>query len=213
MTMRSKLHRFARARRPSAHEQRGAVLIISLIILVVMLISAAALIRSFDVSLTTAGNLAFKRDLAQYSERAAESILTEFRTGGSLAGIAARGANAPAMNYSATVLPSNAQGIPLILLANDEAFTAAGWTHADLVDTDKRIELRFVVDRLCTVNGASEEPENCTYSGEGLPSGGSLSEQKRPPPPGMVVYRLTIRATGPRDTQSFFQSTFSCCGV
>ncbi|ABM96360.1 pilus assembly PilX family protein [Methylibium petroleiphilum] len=207
-----KLRRSSTFATPAMCRQRGAVLIISLIVLVVMLISAAALMRSFDITLTTAGNLAFKRDVAQQSERAAEVILTQFRTGGALVGIAARGANAPAWNYSATVLPSNAQGIPLVLV-DDAAFAATGWTHGDITVPAQQIRLRFAVDRLCTINGSTEEPENCVYSGEGLPEGGSLSEEKRPPPPGMVVYRLTIRATGPRDTQSFFQSTFSCCGV
>lgn len=212
MTMSCQHFLSARHGRPHGSGQRGAVLIISLIVLVVMLISAAALMRSFDVSLLTAGNLAFKRDLAQQSERAAETILAEFRTGGDLVGVAARGADAPAWNYSATVLPSNPQGIPLVLL-DDDAFTSAGWAHGDIAPAGQQIRLRFVVDRLCTINGTTEEPDSCTYSGEGLPTGGSLTEQTRPPPPGMVVYRLTIRATGPRDTQSFFQSTFSCCGT
>jgi Tfp pilus assembly protein PilX len=200
--------------------QRGAVLIISLIVLVVMLISAAALMRSFDISLTTAGNLAFKRDLAQQSEQAAETILARFRAGGALIGAAAREANAPTLNYSATVLPSNPQGIPNTLLANDATFAGA-WTGAD-INAGQGITLRYVVDRMCATAGTgSETPDNCSVADASLQPGGSASEWQRAERASVggargavaqpVVYRLTIRATGPRNTQSFFQSTFSCC--
>eukprot|EP01136_Pigoraptor_vietnamica_P034882 Opistho-1_new@99367 len=215
-------HRHTLAVLRSAHDrgQRGAVLIISLIVLVVMLISAAALMRSFDISLTTAGNLAFKRDLAQQSEQAAETILARFRAGGALIGAAAREANSPALNYSATVLPSNPQGIPNTLLANDATFTGA-WTGAD-INAGQGITLRYVVDRMCATAGTgSETPDNCSVADASLQPGGSASEWQRAERASVggargavaqpVVYRLTIRATGPRNTQSFFQSTFSCC--
>ncbi|WP_439570572.1 hypothetical protein [Methylibium sp.] len=189
--------------------------------LVVMLISAAALMRSFDISLTTAGNLAFKRDLAQQSEQAAETILARFRAGGALTGAAAREANAPTLNYSATVLPSNPQGIPNTLLANDATFAGA-WTDAD-INAGQGITLRYVVDRMCATAGTgSETPDNCAVADASLQPGGSASEWQRAERASVggargavaqpVVYRLTIRATGPRNTQSFFQSTFSCCG-
>lgn len=202
--------------------QRGAVLIISLIVLVVMLISAAALMRSFDISLTTAGNLAFKRDLAQQSEQAAETILARFRAGGALIGVAAREANSPTLNYSATVLPSNPQGIPNTLLASDATF-AGTWTGAD-IDAGQGITLRYIVDRMCATAGTgSETPDNCSVADASLQPGGSSSDWQRAERASVggargavaqpVVYRLTIRADGPRNTQSFFQTTFSCCGT
>lgn len=200
--------------------QRGAVLIISLIVLVVMLISAAALMRSFDISLTTAGNLAFKRDLAQQSEQAAETILARFRAGGALVGDTARGLNDLALNYSATVLPSNPQGIPNVLLAADTALPAP-WTGAS-IDAGDGITLLYVVDRLCVTSGAgTETPDNCSVADASLQPGGSSSDWQRAERASVggargavaqpVIYRLTIRADGPRNTQSFFQTTFSCC--
>ncbi|MDP1791084.1 MAG: hypothetical protein Q8L12_10955 [Methylibium sp.] len=199
--------------------QRGAVLIISLIVLVVKLISAAALMRSFDISLTTAGNLAFKRDLAQQSEQAAETILAQFRVGGALIGAAAREVNAPALNYSATVLPSNPQGIPNVLLAGGGL--PAPWTGGS-IDAGEGITLFYIVDRLCVTSGAgTETPDNCSVADASLQPGGSASEWQRAERASVggargavaqpVVYRITIRADGPRNTQSFFQSTFSCC--
>ncbi|MGV8825097.1 pilus assembly PilX family protein [Methylibium petroleiphilum] len=215
-------HRHTHTVLRSAHYrgQRGAVLIISLIVLVVMLISAAALMRSFDISLTTAGNLAFKRDLAQQSEQAAETILARFRAGGALIGSTARELDDFALNYSATVLPSNPQGIPNVLLAAVDALPSP-WTGGS-IDAGDRIRLLYVVDRLCATSGpGTETPDNCSVADASLQPGGSSSDWQRAERASVggargavaqpVVYRLTIRADGPRNTQSFFQTTFSCC--
>lgn len=207
---------------PSA--QRGTVLIISLIILVVMLISAAALVRSFDISLTTAGNLAFKRDLAQQSEQATQTILTHFRPAGLLAGTTAREASNASLNYSAVVLPSNPQGIPTALLTSD--LPSSTGTAPD-IDAGNGVTLRYVVDRLCSATG---EPSltACMLADSTIPRGGDARRLQRGgaehssgavteggPPGGTstpsVIYRISVRATGPRGTQSFFQTTFSCC--
>jgi hypothetical protein len=214
---------------PARAAQRGTVLLFSLIILVVMLISSVALVRSFDTTLNTAGNLAFKRDLAQQSEEATQTILTQFRAGGLLVTATARANNMIAQNYSATVLPSNAQGIPLALLG-DAAFAAVGTASTDIKDDDRKIALRYVVDRLCTSTGedAALGSDDCTVAEEVVLAGGSQSNWQRAETgsgvaaggsgAGLagavalpVVYRLSIRATGPRNTQSFFQTTFSCC--
>ena len=50
--------------------ERGVIMVITLIALVVLMIGGIALIRSFDTSMLLAGNLAFRRDLVnQGSER------------------------------------------------------------------------------------------------------------------------------------------------
>ncbi len=55
---------------PNLRRQRGATLIIALISLVILSIGALALMRSTSTSLFMAGNLAFKRDVANQAERA-----------------------------------------------------------------------------------------------------------------------------------------------
>lgn len=207
--------------------QRGVVLLTSLLILVVMLIAAAALMRSFDTSLSTAGNLAFRRDIAQQSEQAVQAILTAFRTTGVLASASARGASDLSRNYSAVILPTNAQGIPTALLTSTLPATVG--TAAD-IDAGQGITLRYVVDRLCSDVGedASLGADRCTLADSAVLPGGSSSDWQRAEfssgvaaggaGAGLggavvqpVIYRLSIRATGPRGTQSFFQTTFSCC--
>lgn len=212
---------------PRHRQVQGVVLLTTLLTLVVMLIGAVALVRSFDTSLTTAGNLSFKRDVAQQSELAVQNVLTSFRVAGPLATRAARAANDVSRNYSAAVLPTNAQGIPLALLT--DVLPAGVGTAAD-IDAGRGITLRYLVDRQCSEGGDDSVlgGERCTLANAlDLPGGSSSLWQRAEQSSGVaaggagsglagavqppVVYRVSIRATGPRGTQSFFQTTFSCC--
>jgi hypothetical protein len=223
--MSNRLHRLASVRRPT--RQRGVVLLFSLIALVIMLISAVALVRSFNTSLFTAGNIGFKRDMRNQSEMAVNTTLGYFRAGGFLntatnrATTPAPGSNA--VNYSATMLPTNAQGIPNDLALADSAF-AAKYSAPDLLspDASQSVSVRYVIDRLCSSAGKETTlgSNACVLANNPTPAGGSvlnlLSADKAPlcptcssAAPQGVVYRLSIRVTGPRNTQSFFQSTFT----
>ena len=195
--------------------QRGAVLLFAMIALVILLIGTAALMRSMNTSLFTAGNFGFKRDLTNQGERAMATVLDLVQTG-ALVGNAARQADSAANNYSASVLPANAQGVPLALLT-DAAFAAVGVTANDITLADMGVTVRYVVDRLCVAAGP-ETQDGCTLAGNVLPAGSSASELLRAEDGSsggvgavapQVVYRVSIRVDGPRRTQSFFQSTFT----
>ena len=213
-------HAISCARRPGPSRQRGVVLLFSLIALGIMLIVAVALVRSFNSSLFTAGNIGFKRDLQNQSERAVDAVLTEFRSGGNLASPTARGANNTAYNYSATMLPVNAQGIPNAL-QNNTTFAAVGSTGRDISVSGMNVTVRYVVDRLCATTGdeTSLGAGVCRLADNPVPAGCGLNNCQGPErnltpggtPAGSigVVYRLSIKVTGPRNTQSFFQSTFT----
>ncbi len=211
---------FVRARR-----QRGVVLLLAMMVLAILLISSTALIRSFDVSLNSAGNIAFKRDLAQQSELAMEAALSRFRPTGVFAASASRALNNDAQNYSSTVLPTNASGIPLVLLTEPRP------ARVGLINGQDGVQIRYIIDRLCTRDGddGTLGTDICVQGNSVQISGGSGSEWLRAergssvaaggagaglagalPPP--IMYRISVRVDGPRNSQSFFQSTFSCCG-
>jgi type IV pilus assembly protein PilX len=218
-------HIVSSARRRGPSRQRGVVLLFSLIALGIMLIVAVALVRSFNSSLFTAGNIGFKRDLQNQSERAVDKVLTEFRSGGNLASPTARQSTNTAYNYSARMLSVNPQGIPKVL-------GTSGFTDPDtsivvgVVGNDIPLgtygSVRYVVDRLCATTGdeTSLGAGVCRLADNPVPVGTSLSNLQgadRAPlcptcasaAPQGVVYRLSIKVTGPRNTQSFFQSTFT----
>jgi type IV pilus assembly protein PilX len=207
-------HRTPPAR--AATGQRGLVMLFGLLAMVIMMIGAVAMIRSMNTSLSNAGNLGFKRDLTNQGERATALVITALQTG-TLVNDLTRQASMPANNYSAKFLPSNAQGMPMALLDNT-AFGTTGSATNDIVDAAQSITIRYVLDRMCANDGVAA-PSHCTMSDGNLPTGGSGSDQNGGIDGGgpggssviapQAVYRLSIRVTGPRLTQAFFQTTLS----
>ena len=185
--------------------ERGVVLLICLIVLVILLAGGVAVMRSMNTTLSSAGNLAFKRDLVNQGEQAAVKALALFNTGGTLSAVGADYNDATASNYSAVRLDTNDRGIPLALL-KDDLYNAKA---ADTIVRTDAVKIRYLIDRLCNTSGAASK-STCVYA----PStsdvrGGSVQESGRPPPPKALVYRLSVRVDGPRDTQVFLQSSFT----
>jgi hypothetical protein len=195
----------------SQMHQRGVVLLFTLIILVILLGGAVAVIRSMNTSLSSAGNLAFKRDLMNQGEQAVSSVMTVFKTG-ALSGTGATATSLQSANYSATPLATNARGIPLALLS-DAAFTAVGTTANDLLGATPDVAIRYVVDQLCDGSAAAlaVQSSGCVFviSGSEVMGGSSQAMGNRPPLPPSLVYRLNVRVTGPRNTQVFIQTSFT----
>jgi type IV pilus assembly protein PilX len=198
-------HRDAGLRRAgSARRQGGVVLIIALIALVILMIGGVALVRSFDTSMLMSGNMAFKRDLMNQGERGMAQAIAAL-SAGALASEATREANAPGSNYSATSLASDAHGIPQVLLGNDATFSAA-YTAGDLSDAASKVTIRYVIDRQCSATGAFSADTCTTTTATAEDKGGSSFLKKaggglRP------VYRISVRVTGPRNTQAYLQGT------
>jgi hypothetical protein len=190
--------------------QRGVVMVITLLALAVMLIGAVALVRSFNTSLFTAGNLAFKRDLVNQAERAAAAALTQFDAGGALDTLDKRAANNTAVNYSAQTLATNAQGIPDALLGST-AFAAVGVATNDITVAGQGVTLRYVIDRLCNAQGneVTLTSANCVVGPTPDARGGSASNLNGATLQPQVLYRVSVRVDGPRNTQAFFQTTFA----
>jgi type IV pilus assembly protein PilX len=174
--------------------QRGVVLIFALIILLILAIGAVALVRSMNSSLLSAGNLAFRRDLVNQGEQAISTVMTEFKTQG------------PPLN-SATILPTNAQGVPNALL-NATTFATVGTTANEITGATPDVKIDYLIDRLCVAGTVQPSIAACVQS-SGLPLGGKAYENVAVAAPSATVYRISVRVTGPRNTQVFLQSTFT----
>ena len=198
--------------------QRGMVLIFALITLVIMMIGAVAIARSISGSQFITGNLGFKRDLSNQGERALQEAMKAVRAG-PLADVAARNGDLKSANYKATLLATNAQGIPKALLS-DKEFEQVGSADRDIQIDDMGVKVRYVVDRLASADGICGLNQ-CAMAGQSVFGGGSNEwinsqsnggEVKNSNPgaaPQQPIYRITVRVSGPRKTLSFFQSTFT----
>ena len=190
-------------RAPVRQRERGVALILTLIILLIMTIGAVALVRSMNSSQVIAGNLAFRHDLVNQGEQGISSVLKTFQTGGLL--VSATTADNAAANYSSTALPTNAQGVPTILL--DDTNFPTSWTAPDLTGATGDVQIRYIIDRLCNVTGTASST-NCVQT-VAVPNSGTALPTPAVPPPTATVYRLSVRVTGPRKTQIFLQTTFT----
>jgi len=176
-----------------------------LIVLLILTIGAVALVRSMNSSMVSAGNLAFHRDLVNQGEQAVSNVITEFKTGAAPL-LGQTTADLPAANYVSTTLPTNAQGVPNVLL-NDPAFAAVATPANDIPGATPDVTIRYVIDRLCTTTGIPSSTD-CVQS-SALPTGGTHNRNTAVAPPSATVYRLSVRVNGPRNTQAFVQTTFT----
>lgn len=180
-------------------KQNGVILLVTLLALVIIMLSSLALVRSTDTNMILAGNYAFKRDVVNQAERAVPAIRTLFTTG-ALQLANSRNADNTSVNYYASTQPNNAQGIPNVL------FAVANNNANNIVDAKSGVTVRYVIDRMSLATGAPTIA-NGGYIAK-VDSGGG--DQVDPPPPGSLVsvYRISIRATGPRNTETFLQVIF-----
>ena len=201
----------------SKSKQRGVVLLFSLIALVIMLIVAVALVRSFNNSLFSAGNIGFKRDLQNQSELIVQRVLTGFAANGNLATSAQRAQNHLNLNYSAKILDTNPEGIPNVL----QDLTAFNYTAQSITSANGSVTIEYIIDRLCSDTGDENTMGalgKCRMAKDPIPAGVRATNQKgadrtisgrQGAARQAVLYRLSVKATGPRNTRSFFQSTFT----
>jgi type IV pilus assembly protein PilX len=196
--------------------QYGFVLFVALIALVAMSLAAAALIRSVDTSVLVAGNLAFKQSATLDADTSAE-IASSFIQNKSIPFTA----DVPSMGYysSATkdVNASNyldldnaatwANGKSLLIT---DIVTSAGFNGNKSISGNS---VRYVIQRMCRASGPDSTASNDCILGLAGVSKGSISslcnDNGRCPPPqsaNSVVYRVTSRVVGPKNTVSYTQA-------
>lgn len=150
--------------------QRGSVLIMALISLLILMLASVALISSTDTSLLTAGNLAFKRDLANQAERAVAQVRTQF-VSGTLVSETILYNDQTEQNYWAHALPSTKlPGIPDVLTAPEK--------KDDIIDTAAGTRLRYVIDRMCISGTTVPDKSTCTM-GSFVDDKGGSNDAKR----------------------------------
>jgi Tfp pilus assembly protein PilX len=200
-------HQIERALAP-ASRQRGAVLLIALVVLVAMTLSALALIRSVSTTNLVAGNLAFREAALLSAERASEAAVTAW-----LAPKAGKSDlhsdNDDAAYYATRQDPGDGNwGTFWGTLPNRKLAK----TSADGTEDAAGNKVEYVIHRLCDGAGDPDGGDpanfpNCSrppYSSEGDSKsivGGALGLLNP-----QVYYRITARVAGPRNTVVFTQT-------
>lgn len=175
----------ARLPRPR-HAERGVTMIVVLILMAVMLLGGIALARMTEISTLASGNAAFREASLQASEIGTNTAYAAVKT------LADENVNAGSW-YFATTQAQDANGIPTV-----------SWTSAPEVVIGP-YSVRYVVDRVCTGALPVTDPlRQCLV--KQAPQIESATDRERPDPPTARQFRVTVRVTGPKDTQTWVQS-------
>jgi type IV pilus assembly protein PilX len=199
----------------SAPKQRGVVLFIALIVMVVMSLAAIALMRSVDTTTAVIGNLAFRQSSilpANFAvEDAASGLFGDANTTG-IARVADVRADDAANNYWATHNQAwdDAHGVPTPL----QTTTAASALTRKQVDGAGNT-VTYIIERMC--NAASPHPDApddssarswCDMAPPKQPPGATINDPSAGLDFRQVFYRVTVRVDGPpgTNTVSFAQA-------
>jgi len=170
------------------HSERGATILIVIVLLAVMLLGALALARMTEASTLSAGNSTYRETSLQASEIGLNAAFARVRE------LTAAEENVSAGGwYYAQVQPQDANGMPLV------AFDPGTETVVG------NYRVRYVVERVCSVSVVSEPLRECLVKALKVPDSRVESED-RLFPPNSTQYRATVRVTGPKDTTVFTQS-------
>ncbi len=185
----------------SRRNNRGAVLLIALIVLVAMTLGGIAIMRSVDTTTLIAGNLAFK----QRTLHAAD------------AGVA-QALNWLLLHKSTLHNDSTADGY---YSSQTFDWTASGaWAngYGEISQDAAGNTVMYKIHRMCTLAGvtyngsASGVPNECAFDRPPVTSvaapleGDSITGNVVFPPSSSLYYRITVRSIGPRNSESYTQS-------
>jgi len=188
--------------------QRGVVLFVALIVLVVMALTGLAMIRQSSSGLSIAGNLGIRLGAVSGADLGTEAAMAWLKP--MLNGAPnALDADIAAQSYYSdwgTTDNSRLNGDPTL-------FSTADWNNSVLVTSDDGTgnEVRYIVERLCKFsNMAQSDPtQKCveTTLTDGSDKSGTCDNYPKscPPPPSVVHYRVSTRVKGPRNTVSYIQ--------
>ncbi len=181
MKLNRRLHRRLQA------AQRGVTILVVLVLLTVMLLGGLALARMTEVGTLAAGNSAFRDAALQASEIGLNEVYAQVRA-------IPNENNAVGNWYRPSTMATDANGLPVV-----------DW------DTLPEIvvglySVRYVADRICQGALPVADPlKQCLV--RQIPQLESADATKEElDPPNAKQFRVTIRVTGPKNTQTWVQS-------
>lgn len=197
-------------------KQRGIVLFMALIALVVMSLAAVALIRSVDTNTVIAGNLSLKQSALVSSDRGVETALgwIEAKAIANPADLDVNSAANAADGYYATYLTPNLDD-PAVLKADATWVAAAsadatGSGIASGTESASQNNIRYIVQRMCR-KAVPPTVDECLFGDTEVGTGskgvkdateaGAILSAKQSP-----MYRVTLRVDGPKNTISYTQT-------
>jgi hypothetical protein len=189
--------------------QRGVVLFIALIVMVVMSLAAIALMRSVDTTTQVIGNLAFRQSSilpANFAIEDAAAGLFSDANPANVARIPDIRVDNSAQNYYSTHNQGwdDQYGVPTPL----QTSTAAGALTRKQTDGAGNT-ITYVIERMCNPGAAhADAPGNestrswCDMAPPKQPPGATINDPSAGLDFRQVFYRVTVRVDGPKGTNT-----------
>jgi type IV pilus assembly protein PilX len=190
-------HRLPSNPKSRSAKQAGVVLFIALIALIVMSLAAVALIRSVDTNTMIAGNLSFKQSALISADSGVETALSWLGVDRNLDN-----------NISSSGYYASFSDDAKALADGSNAQPATGANITAGLDSSGNT-IRYVIERMCKNTGAANT-SHCLYGpageDENSKSNCDLSNPCVGEPTGALLYRITTKVTGPKNTVSYSQA-------
>lgn len=184
-------------------QQRGIVLIVALVVLVAITVAGMAMIRSVDTATLVAGNLAFQQAATHAADKGVEQAIAMLKVKGTEASLAS---SDPSNGYFATLSAADSPAAGQSWQAFWQATLAA--SARDGGEDQFGNHIYYVVHRQCAF-AAPPQSGGCVASPavmEERDNDQGVGPAPKIRVPTAVYYRITVRVTGPRRTESYVQS-------
>lgn len=184
--------------------QRGAVILVALIVVVLLLITGIAVMRTVDTTSIIAGNLAFQQAATNSADVGVETAMAWLQA-----------------NNESGVLNTDDQDNGYSANGNDPSrspATGQSWDDYWRQGLTSRVRtlaadgagntVSYVIDRLCRFAGAPGAGASCSNVPDSMAPSNNAEAAGRLQilSPSLVYYRITVRVEGPRNTLSYVQA-------
>jgi Tfp pilus assembly protein PilX len=169
--------------------QRGASLVVVLVLLMVMLLGGLSLARMTEVGALVAGNVSLKERALQASEMGVNEAFQAVQA------LVNNNANVGTW-YFAQQRAVDGHGMP----------TGIDWATAAVIAGDSGpFEVRYIVDRMCVVLDVDDPETQCLLK-QGENEGSATYPPEPIDPLAGTQFRITVRITGPKEIRTFVQA-------
>lgn len=205
----------AQARTPTSfRRERGATLLIALVVLVALTLAGIAMMRSVDTATLVAGNIGFRQSTINAADQGVQAAYGYIFP--NMVTLATKSTMDPTNGYSGTtplgeapdwyLTPSNAGWANAVgCNGPTKTVTACNTFAPNGTSVDQAgNNITYVIHRLCDPTG-----NICGQTQSGAVASGGGVDQSQPnffAPPPSQHFRVTVRVTGPRNSTAFVQT-------
>jgi type IV pilus assembly protein PilX len=172
--------------------QQGNALLVVMIMVLVLMLGAVAALRSSETSSLVAGNSAFREATLQAADL----------------GVSAGFAYITAVTAPDTAIAN--QYFPLRQTEDQYGMpSTVNWNAVATIDLRTMYKVQYVVERLCSGTLPITDPVNQCVTDTQPAVGSNRLGSEVFAAPATTVYRITVRARGPKNAESYTQALIS----